>query len=129
VFEAVLRRGSAVAPSAVAAALCTGADFIASARGFMFALGCIQALQCNRNTCPTGITTHDAELQRGLVVSEKAERVASYHRNMEKEVNIIAHSCGVHCPRELARHHARIVQSDGRSVPLSQLYPPASAAR
>jgi glutamate synthase domain-containing protein 2 len=64
----------------VAWAICAGADFVTSARGFMFALGCIQALKCNRNTCPTGITTHDPRLQKGLVPAVKAERVAQLCR-------------------------------------------------
>ena len=124
----IIASGKLMVPSSVAFALCAGADLVNSARGFMFALGCIQALQCNRNTCPTGITTHDADLQRGLVVADKIERVAAYHANMVKEVGIIAHSCGVHCPRELGRAHARIVQADGRSVPLSELYPARATA-
>ena len=76
--------------SVVAWALCAGADFINSARGFMFALGCIQALRCHTNTCPTGITTHNRRLQRGLVVEEKYVRVANYVRNMNKEIDMIA---------------------------------------
>mgnify|MGYP000436337291 FL=1 len=68
--------GKMVNPTEVAWALCIGADFISTARGPMFALGCIQALQCNKNTCPTGITTHNADLQKGLVVENKKERVA-----------------------------------------------------
>jgi glutamate synthase domain-containing protein 2 len=107
----------------VAWALCVGADFITSARGFMFALGCIQALQCNKNTCPTGITTHDEKLQRGLHPPTKAARVAGYARNMEKEVGMIAHACGVKSPRELNRSHARVVQPNGLSTSLSELYP------
>lgn len=54
--------GKLVNPAGVAWALCAGADFINSARGFMFALGCIQSLKCNQNTCPTGVTTHDKRL-------------------------------------------------------------------
>ena len=116
-----------ITPSDVAWALCVGADFIVSARGFMFALGCIQALQCNRNTCPTGITTHSKKLQRGLVVPEKAVRVANYHKNMLKEVGIIAHSCGVRSPRALKRFHARIVTETGRSIPINELFPDAES--
>ena len=82
-------------------ALCVGADVIVSARGFMFALGCIQALQCNRNACPTGITTHKSELQKGLVVADKSERVFRYATMLTKEVGIIAHACGVPEPRRL----------------------------
>ena len=119
----VIASGKLVNPSDAAWALCAGADFVASARGFMFSLGCIQALQCNRNTCPTGITTHDEKLQRGLVPEDKAERVRRYSEMMDKEIGTIAHSCGVAEPRQLRRFHCRIVQEDGRSVPLDELYP------
>jgi glutamate synthase domain-containing protein 2 len=119
--------GKLIVPAEVAWALCAGADFVASARGFMFALGCIQALQCNKNTCPTGITTHDPKLQRGLVPEEKALRVCNFVENMVHEVGVIAHSCGVKHPRELKRFHARIVQEDTRSVPLNELCPDVAA--
>lgn len=119
----VMASGKLVTPADVAWALCMGADFINSARGFMFALGCIQALQCNKNTCPTGITTHDLKLQRGLVPEDKAIRVMNYQKNMIKEVGIIAHSCGVDDPRQLRRHHARIVTENGLSVTLYRLHP------
>ena len=88
----------------------------------MLALGCIQALQCNQNTCPTGITTHDPKLQRGLVVSDKAERVAQYAVTLMQEVETIAHSCGVLEPRLLDRKHCRQVIEDGSSIPLEDLY-------
>lgn len=119
----VIASGKMINPAGVAWALCVGADFVNSARGFMFALGCIQAMKCNKNTCPTGITTHDKNLQRGLVVADKAERVARYQQGMEKEVSVIAHSCGVAEPRLLRRHHCRIVQANGVTVPLNELYP------
>jgi glutamate synthase domain-containing protein 2 len=119
----IFASGKLVTPADVAWALCLGADFCVTARGFMFALGCIQALQCNKNTCPTGITTHDKKLHAGLVVSEKAERVANYARNMVYEVGVIAHSCGVKEPREFRRFHARIVCQNGLSVPLDELHP------
>ncbi|MBT2968335.1 MAG: FMN-binding glutamate synthase family protein [gamma proteobacterium symbiont of Ctena orbiculata] len=124
----VVCSGKLITPAGVAWALAVGADFVASARGFMFALGCIQALQCNKNTCPTGITTHDPKLQRGLVSSDKAQRVANYVNNMNYEVGLLAHSCGVREPRELKRFHARMVMENGKSVPLDVLYPPKSTA-
>ncbi len=55
----VIASGKLINPEGVAWALCAGADFVVSARGFMFSLGCIQAMKCNKNTCPTGVTTHD----------------------------------------------------------------------
>jgi glutamate synthase domain-containing protein 2 len=105
----VVASGKLVTSAKVAWALCAGADFINSARGFMFALGCIQALRCHTNTCPTGITTHNRRLQRGLVVEEKYLRVANYVRNMNKEIDMIAHSCG--CGTRELREHVRIVRS------------------
>jgi len=122
----VIASGKLITPTEAALALCVGADFINSARGFMFSLGCIQALQCNKNVCPTGIATHNKQLQRGLVVADKAERVHQYSKNMRKEIGIIAHSCGVSEPRKLKRYHCRIVGDDGRSIPLDELYPPQS---
>ena len=112
-----------VNPGDIAWALAAGADFVTSARGFMFALGCIQALKCNRNTCPTGITTHQKRLQQGLVVEEKYVRVANYARSVISEVETIAHSVGVSEPRQMRRRHVRIVQSDGTSVPMNEIYP------
>jgi len=123
----VIASGKLITPAEVAWALCMGADFIVSARGFMFALGCIQALQCDKNTCPTGITTHNKKLQRGLVHTQKSWRVTHYIQNIIHEVGVIGHSCGVKSPRELNRDHARIVQSNGRSKPLSEIYPQEQA--
>lgn len=127
----VIASGKLVTPAKVAWALACGADLINSARGYMFALGCIQALRCHQNTCPTGITTHDPKLQRGLVVEDKAERVAYYTKNLNKEVDMIAHACGVPHARLLRREHVRIVQPNGQSMALNMLYPypvPSSSA-
>jgi len=119
----VIASGKLITPAEVAWALCMGADFIVTARGFMFALGCIQALQCDKNSCPTGITTHDKKLQRGLVHTQKSWRVTHYIQNIIHEVGVIGHSCGVKSPRELNRDHARIVQTSGRSKSLREIYP------
>ena len=119
----VIASGKLITPAEAAWALCAGADFITSARGFMFALGCIQAMKCNKNTCPTGITTHDRRLQRGLNPADKAVRVKNFVEKLRYGVGTIAHSCGVAHPRKLARRHVRITQHDGRSIPLDELYP------
>ena len=116
-------RSWVVTPAEVAWAFCVGVDFVVSARGFMFALGCIQALKCNKNTCPTGITTHDRRLQRGLDPEIKSVRVKNFVEKIRYGTGIIAHSCGVAHPRALKRYHCRIVQGDGKSVPLYELYP------
>lgn len=119
----VIASGKLVTPSELAWAFAAGADFVCSARGFMFSLGCIQAMKCNKNTCPTGITTHNKRLQRGLDPKDKAVKVASYCNNIKHEVEVLAHSCGVGRPRLLARHHMRIVQDNGKSIPMNELYP------
>ena len=75
--------------------LCIGANFITSALGLMFSLGCIQALQCHKNTCPTGITKHNKKLQRELVSDQKSTRVAKYIKNINYEMGVTAHSSGV----------------------------------
>jgi glutamate synthase domain-containing protein 2 len=119
----VIAAGKLVTSARAAWALCVGADFVNTARGFMFSLGCIQALRCHQNTCPTGVTTHNHRLQRGLVVEEKYLRVAHYCEGMNREIDMIAHSCGCRHARELRREHVRIVQSAGHSVALNILYP------
>lgn len=115
--------GKLINPTEVAWALCLGTDFVSTARGPMFALGCIQALQCNKNTCPTGIATHDKDRQKGLVVEDKQVKVAHYIKNLEKELRILSNSCGVKRPRDLTRQHARMVVQFGKSVTLDELYP------
>jgi len=119
----IIASGKLITPAEASWALCVGADFIVSARGYMFALGCIQALQCNKNTCPTGITTHNKRLQKGLNPIDKAERVRRFAEQMHYEINVIAHSCGVPEPRRLRRYHCRMVTANGQSVPLDELYP------
>ncbi len=119
----VVASGKLNTPSRAAAALCLGADFINTARGFMFALGCIQALRCHTNTCPTGVATHNPRLQRGLVAEDKFQRVANYAVNMNKEIDVIAHSCGLRHAREFRREHMRVVEGAFRSIAMNVLFP------
>ena len=119
----VIAAGKLITPAEVAWAYCAGADFAVSARGFMLALGCIQALKCNKNTCPTGITTHQRSLQRGLDPADKSERVANFVAKMRYGVGVISHSCGVPHPRALKRYHVRLVQGNGTSLPFDEIYP------
>ncbi len=120
----IVASGKLVNPGDIAWALAAGADFVTSARGFMFALGCIQALKCNKNTCPTGITTHDPRFQKGLVVEDKWKRVSSYAKGILKEVETISHSVGASEPRGMGRANVRIMQDNGKSVQMDQLHPP-----
>jgi len=119
----IIASGKLINPGDVAWAICAGADFVTSARGFMFSLGCIQALKCNKNTCPTGITTHDRRLQAGLVVEDKYLKVARYAAQIVAEVETIAHSVGVTEPRLMRRRHVRMVQPDGSSIPMNKIRP------
>jgi len=120
----LIASGKLMVPGDVAWALAAGADFAVSARGFMFSLGCIQALKCNKNTCPTGITTHNPRFQKGLVVSDKKGKVALYAQGLVKDVEVIAHSVGVVSPRHMRRHHVRLVEAGGQSRAMDEIFPP-----
>jgi len=101
-----------------AVALGLGADWINAARGFMFALGCIQAQRCHTNQCPVGVTTQNRWLQRGLVVAEKAERVRSFHHETVNALAELAAAAGLESPHEFAPHHfhQRFGPGDVRSL-------------
>jgi len=119
----VIASGKLINPTMVAWALAMGADFIVSARGYLFSLGCIQSMRCHTDRCPTGITTHNKRLQSGLDPAIKSNRVASYHDNLVKEVSLIAHSCGVPEARQLSRKDIRKVQTSGLSKSYAELHP------
>ncbi len=93
--------GKLINPGNQMLAFALGADAIYTARGFMLALGCIQALQCGKNTCPVGITTHDPALQRGLVIESRAERVAHFVHNTEHDLEELLTATGKRCLHDL----------------------------
>ncbi len=97
--------GKQISAFQLAASMALGADWVNTARGFMFALGCIQSLNCHNNTCPTGIATTDRGRQRGLVVADKAERVANFHRNTVKALMEVVGAAGCAHPAELTPRH------------------------
>jgi len=82
-------------------AMALGADLCNSARGMMFALGCIQSLRCNNNTCPTGITTQNPALMKGLVVADKAERVFRFHRATVQSLLDLMDAMGISGVRDI----------------------------
>lgn len=86
-------------------ALALGADVCYSARAMMMALGCIQALECNKNTCPTGVTTHRKELTAGLVVSDKRVRVADYQKDTMAGFIELMGGAGIDDPCKINRSH------------------------
>lgn len=83
--------------------LSTGADLCNSARGMMFALGCIQALECHANTCPTGVATQDPKLVKGLVPEEKSIRVARFQHETVKNAMDLMASAGIRHPDDVDR--------------------------
>ncbi|MBZ0206190.1 MAG: FMN-binding glutamate synthase family protein [Flavobacteriales bacterium] len=91
----IIASGKVLTAASLMKMLALGADLCNSARGFMFSLGCIQALRCNTNDCPTGITTQDPALVRGIVVSEKCERVFNFHRNTLLSLMELLAACGL----------------------------------
>ncbi|MDQ8202207.1 FMN-binding glutamate synthase family protein [Pelagicoccus sp. SDUM812003] len=86
--------GKLVTPASQMLAFALGADAVYTARGFMMALGCIQALQCGNNTCPIGITTHDPRLQKGIDIGSKALRVKNFVDNVEHDLEELLASTG-----------------------------------
>lgn len=90
----VIASGKVLTAASLLRMLATGADLCNSARGFMFSLGCIQALRCNTNQCPTGVATQDRMLMRGLVVADKSERVYHFHKNTLRGAMELLAACG-----------------------------------
>jgi glutamate synthase domain-containing protein 2 len=91
----IIASGKVLTAASLMKMLGLGADLCNSARGFLFSIGCIQALRCNTNDCPTGITTQDKGLVRGLVVSEKSERAYRFHINTLLSLMELLAACGL----------------------------------
>ena len=89
----------------LARAIAIGADMCYSARAMMMAVGCIQALQCNTNTCPVGVATQNKSLMRGLVVNDKTTRVANFHEETVKSFMELIAAAGICKPEDLNRNH------------------------
>jgi glutamate synthase domain-containing protein 2 len=106
----IIASGKLITPDKVAWALCMGADFVSSARGFMFSLGCIQAMKCGSGKCPTGVTSSEEHLIAGLDPTDKAARVARYAKRVREDVEIIAHSCGLTDPGGFRPHHVSQIE-------------------
>jgi glutamate synthase domain-containing protein 2 len=100
-----------------------GADWCNAARGFMFAVGCIQAQTCHTGHCPTGVATQDPARQRAIVVSDKAERVANFHRETVKSLAELLAAAGLKSPAELRPHHIFRRVGDGRILTFAEQFP------
>lgn len=97
--------GKIVSAFDIARSMALGADWCNSARGFMFALGCLQAQACHTGHCPTGVSTQDPHRMRALVVPDKSERVYNFHRHTLHALQELVQAAGLHHPREITAHH------------------------
>ena len=107
----------------IARAFALGADWCNAARGFMFAIGCIQSQSCHTDRCPVGVATQDATRQRGLVVADKSKRVANFHKATMKSLAEVVAAAGLEHPRGFTGAHVsrRVSPSEVRTF--ASLYP------
>jgi glutamate synthase domain-containing protein 2 len=103
--------------------LAIGADAVNSARAMMFALGCIQALQCDSGKCPTGIATQEHKLMKGLDVTDKGNRVGLYHKNTVLAVKEILEACGLNSTDDLTRKHIFRRVEENKVMTFDEIYP------
>ncbi len=115
--------GKIVSAFDIARALAMGADWCNSARGFMFAIGCIQAQTCHTNHCPVGVATQDPLRARALDPKQKSERVARFHRNTLKALGDMTGAAGLDAPCDFLPHHLMQRQSDRSTVQGNQAFP------
>lgn len=115
--------GKIVSAFDMARVFALGADWCNSARAFMFAIGCIQAQQCHTGKCPTGVATQDEGRQRALVVTDKAPRVANYHRNTLKSLAELVGAAGLSHPNQLRTHHIACRSATNHVSLMSVLFP------
>ena len=110
--------GKVITAFDVARTIAMGADWCNSARGFMFAIGCLQSQTCHSGHCPTGVATQDPKRMRALVVTDKAERVFQYHQNTLAVLKELLAAAGLSHPRELGPEHVirRVSSTEVRSL-------------
>jgi glutamate synthase domain-containing protein 2 len=115
--------GKLVTSFDIAKALALGADWANSARGFMFAVGCIQAQACHTNQCPVGVATQDKLRQRALNVMDKGERVYRFHKNTLKALAEMTGAAGLTHPGNFLPHHLIMRERDRNMVTGQEVYP------
>jgi glutamate synthase domain-containing protein 2 len=113
--------GKVVSAFDIARLMALGADWCNSARGFMFALGCIQAQHCHTGACPTGVTTQDPLRQQSLVVTDKAERVFNFHQLTLDALKELVQAAGLAHPQDITSHHIVRRTADGQVRSLAHL--------
>lgn len=107
----------------IARAFALGADWCNSARGFMFAIGCIQAQACHTNKCPVGIATQDPSRKKAIDVGDKSDRVARFHRNTMHALGEIAGAAGLTDPRDFMPYHFMFRKTDNEFLDGNEAYP------
>jgi glutamate synthase domain-containing protein 2 len=113
--------GKVISAFDIARLMALGADWCNSARGFMFALGCLQAQTCHTGHCPTGVTTQDPLRQHSLVVGDKTERVFNFHQETLKALKELVEAAGLQHPNQITAHHIVRRSSDHKVQSLGQL--------
>ena len=111
--------GKVISAFDIARCLALGADWCNSARGFMFALGCIQSRSCHTDRCPTGVATQDPTRQHALVVPDKAERVRAFHANTLRNLAELMGAAGISRTDQLGADLIAVRGDGGQAVPLS----------
>ena len=114
--------GKIISAFDLARMLALGADWCNSARGFMFAVGCIQSRSCHTNRCPTGVATQDPYRQRAIDIPDKSERVYNFHKNTIKSLASIVGAVGINHPQDLKPYHIARRLENGQIKLLSRYY-------
>jgi glutamate synthase domain-containing protein 2 len=120
---ALIAAGKIATGADIATHLALGADLVHIGRGYLLSIGCIQALRCHTNTCPTGVTTQNQWLQSGLDPADKSLRVARYSLALERDLQMITNSCGLEHPNQLHRGHVVVNIAPGVRRPLAEVFP------
>jgi hypothetical protein len=111
--------GKVISAFDIARCLALGADWCNSARGFMFALGCIQSRSCHTDHCPTGVATQDPVRQRAIVVTDKAERVYYFHANTLHALADLLGAAGLQKPADITPQHLMVRNAAGQARSLA----------
>lgn len=119
----IIASGKAFSAFHVLRLLALGADLVNSARGMMFALGCVQSRSCHDDTCPTGIATQDPKRFKALDVEDKGQRVARYHKSVIANLMELVSAMGLHCPSQVGLQHImrRVSATEVKSY--AEIYP------
>jgi glutamate synthase domain-containing protein 2 len=120
--------GKIISAFDIARAIALGADWCNSARGFMFALGCIQSRSCHTDTCPTGVATQDPNRQRALVVPDKATRVANFHELTIDALSELVGAAGLQHPEQITADHIMVRGEAGQPLTLAATLPTVAKA-